>query len=78
MTFPHDLRYKTTPMGYFLSVLGMVFIVEAIPYILFPRKLKIFAQFMSTVSEGAIQIVGILAACAGLIIIYLGRLLGGM
>lgn len=78
MTFPPHLRYKTRPMDYFLSVLGMVFIVEAVPYILFPRKLKEYAQFVNTVPDGTLQVVGIFAACAGLVVVYLGRHLGGM
>lgn len=56
----------------------MVFIVEAVPYILFPRKLKEYAQFVNTVPDGTLQVVGIFAACAGLVVVYLGRHLGGM
>jgi uncharacterized protein len=65
-------------MSYFLCVIGMVFIVEAVPYILSPRKVKTFAQFVSAVPEGTMQIVGIFAACIGIAVIHVGRHLGGM
>ncbi|HVN72956.1 MAG TPA: DUF2065 domain-containing protein [Desulfomonilia bacterium] len=60
-------------MGYFLSVLGMVFIVEAVPYILFPERVKSFTQYVHTVPNSRLQAAGIIAAFAGIIIIYLGR-----
>jgi uncharacterized protein len=60
-------------MSYFLSVIGMVFIIEAVPYILFPSKVKTFAQFVHTVPNSRLQATGIIAAFAGLLIIYLGR-----
>lgn len=65
-------------MDYFLSVLGMVFIIEAVPYILFPGKVKAFAQYIHEVPNSTLQAVGIIAAFAGLIIIYLGRNVIGM
>jgi uncharacterized protein YjeT (DUF2065 family) len=65
-------------MDYFLSVIGMVFIIEAIPYILFPKKVKDFAQFIHTVPNSKLQATGIIAAFVGLLIIYLGRHVIGM
>ena len=65
-------------MDYFLSVIGMVFIVEAVPYILFPAKVKTFAQFIHTVPNSKLQATGIIAAFTGLLIIYLGRHAVGM
>ena len=65
-------------MGYFLCVLGMVFVVEAVPYILFPGKVKSFARYMQEVRNGRLQAAGIIAAFIGLLIIYLGRGMAGM
>ncbi len=65
-------------MDYFLSVLGMVFVIEALPYITFPSKVKEFARYVETVPDRTLQIIGIIAAFAGLAIVYLGRRLGGM
>ncbi len=64
-------------MDYFLSVLGMVFIIEAVPYMAFPSKVKVFARYVESVPDKTLQIIGILAACAGLAVIYLGRHLDG-
>jgi uncharacterized protein len=65
-------------MSYFLSVIGMVFIIEAVPYILFPAKVKTFAQFVHMVPNSKLQATGIIAAFAGLLIIYVGRHVIGM
>lgn len=78
MTAACHLGYKTTLMDYFLCVLGMVFIVEAVPYILFPEKVKLFARYMQEVRNGRLQAAGIIAAFIGLLVIYLGRGMAGM
>ncbi len=78
MTIDRHHGYKTPPMDYFLSVLGMVLIIEAVPYILFPGKFKSFAQFIQTVPNATLQAIGIIAAFLGLIIIYVGRNVMGM
>lgn len=65
-------------MGYFLSVVGMVFILEAVPYILFPSKVKDFARSIETVSNGMLQAAGLVAALVGLLVVALGRSLSGM
>ena len=65
-------------MDYFLSVVGLVFIVEAVPYMLFPGKVKSFAQYIQKVRNGRLQAVGIIAAFSGLLIIYVGRRKAGM
>lgn len=65
-------------MAYFLCVLGMVFVVEALPYIACPHRVKRLARQMETMPEKILQIVGLVAAGTGLLIIYLGRYLGGI
>ena len=55
----------------------MVFVIEAIPYMAFPSKVKAFARYVESVPDKTLQIIGILAACAGLAVIYLGRHLDG-
>ncbi len=78
MTAPGRLGKNTTPMSYFLCVIGMVFIVEAVPYILFPGKVKAFARSMQEIPSGRLQAAGLVVAFAGLLVIYLGRQLAGM
>jgi uncharacterized protein YjeT (DUF2065 family) len=56
----------------------MVFVIEAVPYILFPGKVKSFALFIQEVRTGRLQAAGIVAAFIGLLIISLGRGMAGM
>ena len=65
-------------MEYFLCVVGMVFIIEAMPYIAFPKKVKQLAQLLHAVPDRTLQIIGLIVAFAGIAVIYLGRHLGGM
>jgi len=65
-------------MEYFLCVLGMVFIVEALPYIASPKKVKELARFIHAVPDKTLQVIGIVVATAGIAIIYIGRHLGGI
>jgi uncharacterized protein YjeT (DUF2065 family) len=51
----------------------MVFIIEAVPYILFPRGLKLAARHIEKIPEIWIQITGLLCALSGLAIVYFGR-----
>lgn len=64
-------------MEYFLSVLGMVFIIEALPYIVFPGKVKNIAQYIAEIPNKTLQILGIIMAFSGIAIIYIGRRLIG-
>jgi len=56
----------------------MVFIIEALPYIAFPGKVKEIAQAIHLVPNRILQVIGIIVAFAGLAIIYIGRHMGGM
>lgn len=57
----------------FLCVLGMVFIIEGIPYFLFPEKLKTYLLKITTMPESVLRFLGISAMIAGLILLYFGR-----
>lgn len=72
MTFLHDLRYKTTPMSYFLRVFRIFPRMKTNPSILFPSKGDVLVRFMNTSFESVLQIVGIRGTCVGLSIVYLG------
>ena len=63
-------------LAYFMCVIGMVFIIEAVPYMLFPKGLKLTARYIDKVPERWIQITGLVCALFGLAIIYFGRNLG--
>jgi len=57
----------------FLCVLGMVFIIEGIPYFVFPEKLKIYLIRITTMPDSILRFSGISAMIAGLILLYFGR-----
>jgi uncharacterized protein len=60
-------------MKYILCVLGMVFIIEGLPYFLFPEKLKIYIIKMTTMPDSTLRFLGISAIIVGVILLYWGR-----
>ncbi len=64
-------------MAYFLCVIGMVLVIEGIPYIAFPKGMKQLAKQMENIPNKALQIIGLMAALAGLGIVYIGTHIGG-
>jgi len=60
-------------MDYFLCVLGLVFIIEGLPYFLFPEKLKTYMLKMVELPPGTLRFLGISAMITGLALIYFGR-----
>ncbi len=61
-------------MKYFLCVLGMVFIVEGLPYFAFPDKLKLYLARVLEVPDATLRILGMVSMGAGLILVYLGTM----
>ena len=57
----------------FLCVIGMVFIIEGLPYFIFPDKLKIYLLKITTMPDTKLRFMGISAMVIGLILLYLGR-----
>jgi uncharacterized protein YjeT (DUF2065 family) len=60
-------------VDYFLCVLGMVFILEGLPYFIFPEKLKAYLAKITAMPESTLRFLGISAIIIGLILLYLGR-----
>ena len=60
-------------MDYFLCVLGMVFIIEGLPYFAFPEKLKVYLAKISTLPDSTLRLLGICVVVIGLVLLYLGR-----
>jgi uncharacterized protein YjeT (DUF2065 family) len=56
-----------------ICVLGMVFIIEGLPYFLFPEKLKIYLVKITTMPDSTLRFLGISSMICGLIILYWGR-----
>lgn len=65
-------------MAYFLCVLGMVFVIEGLPYIICPGRVKFVARQIQTMSDKNLQRFGLIAAFVGVGIVYFGKQLGGI
>jgi len=66
-------RERDRSMNYFLCVLGMVLIVEGLPYFAFPARMKDWIARIATTSERHLRKVGLALMAVGLWLVYLGR-----
>ena len=60
-------------MKYFLAVMGMVMIVEGLPYFAFPDKMKLLMRQVMEMEDGALRKFGFVLMCIGLFVVYLGQ-----
>jgi uncharacterized protein len=60
-------------MKFFLCVLGMVLIIEGLPYFAFPERFKAYLQKLADVSDSALRIMGLVSMIVGLILVFFGR-----
>ncbi len=59
-------------MKYSLCVLGMVLVIEGIPYFTFPDKLKNYLSKLTEIPDSTLRIMGAAAMATGLILVYFG------
>jgi uncharacterized protein YjeT (DUF2065 family) len=60
-------------MKYFLAVMGMVMIVEGLPYFAFPDKMKQVMRQVLEVDDGALRKFGLVLMSLGLMVVFLGQ-----
>jgi len=60
-------------MEYFLTVLGMVLIVEGLPYFTFPEKMKAIMEKLPLFPSRQLRVFGLTLIILGLITIYLTK-----
>jgi len=60
-------------MKFFLCVIGMVFIIEGLPYFAFPERIKVYLAKMAETPDSSLRIMGLAAIIAGLVLVYFGR-----
>ncbi len=60
-------------MEFFLCVLGMVLVVEGLPYFAFPEKMKALMNMMQEQDDTTLRIVGGTLLILGLLIVFLAR-----
>jgi len=61
-------------MKYFLCVLGMVFVIEGLPYFTFPSQIKTYLRRLTEVPDTTLRILGAVAVTLGLLLVYFGTL----
>ena len=60
-------------MGYFLSVIGMVMIVEGLPYFAVPDKMKKIVEKLLEIEDWPLRCFGVFLMGFGLFLVYLGK-----
>jgi len=60
-------------MKFFLCVMGMVMVVEGLPYVAFPLKMKLVIRKTLEMSDKALQKYGFVLMLLGLFLVYLGK-----
>ncbi len=60
-------------MEFFLCVLGMVMIIEGLPYFAFPEKMKLWVQKVLEMPDSSLRWFGFVLMFTGLAMIYLGK-----
>lgn len=60
-------------MKYFLCVLGMVMIIEGLPYFAVPEKMKTWVEKIIELPDGILRKFGLVLMLLGLLLVYLGR-----
>ena len=60
-------------MKFFLCVIGMVLVIEGLPYFAFPEKIKSYLLRVLDTPENTLRMIGLVSVIAGLALVYLGR-----
>jgi uncharacterized protein YjeT (DUF2065 family) len=60
-------------MKFFICVIGMVMVVEGLPYFAFPEKMKYVIQKVIEMPDKALQKFGFVLMLTGLFLVYLGK-----
>ncbi len=64
-------------MTFLLSVLGLLLIIEGLPYFAFPVKAKGWARTLQEIPEKSLRIMGLIAMIFGLVLLYSAKLFSG-
>ena len=60
-------------MEFFLCVIGMVMIIEGLPYFAFPNKMKSWIKKISVSPDSSLRRFGLVLMVVGLLLVYMGR-----
>jgi len=60
-------------MKFFFCAIGMVLIIEGLPYFAFPDKIKVYLLKVADIPGNILRILGMTSVIIGLFLVYLGR-----
>jgi len=60
-------------MNFFLCVLGMVMVVEGLPYFAFPEQMKLVIEKVLEMPDSTLRKFGFVLMLAGLGLVYVGK-----
>jgi len=60
-------------MKFFLCMLGLVLVLEGLPYFAFPDKMKLWMAKIQETPPSRLRVMGFAAMVAGLLLVYLFR-----
>ena len=60
-------------MDFFLCVIGMVMIIEGLPYFTFPLKMKTWVLKVAEMPEASLRRLGLVLMIMGLGLVYVGK-----
>jgi len=59
-------------MKYFICVVGMVLIVEGLPYMTYPEWIKSYLSKVMDIPNSSLRLMGLAAVSAGLLLLFFG------
>ena len=60
-------------MRLFFCLIGLLLVVEGVPYFAFPDKMKRWMNIIQEIPDSQLRIIGFVSMCVGVIIAYLLR-----
>lgn len=61
-------------MKFFLCVIGMVMIVEGLPYFAFPERMRTVLRQVTSLPDATLRGIGFALMAGGLLLAYLGKM----
>ncbi|MBI5682027.1 MAG: DUF2065 domain-containing protein [Deltaproteobacteria bacterium] len=60
-------------MSFIFSVLGLMLVIEGLPYFAFPSRVKEWALSMQEIPDKGLRVMGLISMLGGLALVYIGR-----
>ena len=73
LTQARDNTMMLCAMKLFFCLLGLVLVLEGLPYFAFPDKMKLWMKKIQETPDSQLRVMGFVAMCAGLALAYVFR-----